>query len=82
MTSDVEEGAEGVRHETTPLLRVVTPNTTPEEIAAIVAVLSSLGGSGAPERKPRSVWGSPARQVRVRVAPGRSGWRLSGLPHN
>ena len=27
-----------------PLLRVVTPDTTPEEVAAIVAVLSALGG--------------------------------------
>lgn len=63
-----------------PLLRVITPNTTPEEVAAIVAVLSSMGGPAARERKPRSAWASPARAVRRPMAPGRDGWRLSGLP--
>ena len=63
-----------------PLLRVLTPNTTPEEIAAIVAVLSSIGGAAPAPRKPRSAWASPARAVRRSVAPGPSGWRLSGLP--
>jgi hypothetical protein len=67
-----------------PLLRIITPTTTPEEVAAIVAVFSALGsGSPAPER-PRSEWGSPARKVRT--TPGRSldhgpgAWRASGLP--
>ena len=63
-----------------PLLRVLTPNTTPEEVAAIVAVLSSLGGSAQAPRKPRAAWASPARAVRGSMAPGPSGWRLSGLP--
>ena len=63
-----------------PTLRVITPNTTPEEVAAIVAVLSSLGTAETPPRKPRSAWASPARRMRGSMAPGPSGWRLSGLP--
>jgi len=37
-----------------PLLRVVRGDATPEEIAALVAVLATRGGSEAPAR-PRSV---------------------------
>ncbi|GAC1381292.1 MAG: hypothetical protein NVSMB48_08990 [Marmoricola sp.] len=72
--------AETPSAQTQPLLRVLTPNTTAEEVAAIVAVLASLGGSAQAPRKPRSAWASPARQVRGSMAPGASGWRLSGLP--
>lgn len=77
MSPEVEERE--VRHEA-PLLRVLTPNTTPEEVAAIVAVLSSMGGTPAPERQRRSAWSSPARRMRAPLAAGPSGWRLSGLP--
>lgn len=63
-----------------PLLRVITPGTTPEEVAAIVAVLSTLGGGAAPAPKPRSAWASPARRMRGSLTAGRGGWRLSGLP--
>ena len=35
-----------------PLLRVVSPNATPEEIAALVAVLATLNtGATPPERR-------------------------------
>lgn len=76
MAGETEEAPEAK-----PLLRVVTPNTTPEEIAAIVAVLSSLGSTGTPQAKPRSAWASPVRSIRTPMAHGRGGWRLSGLPH-
>ncbi|MGN6722251.1 MAG: acyl-CoA carboxylase subunit epsilon [Marmoricola sp.] len=82
MSTEIEETPEGSSRNREPLLRVLTPNTTPEEVAAIVAVLSSLGGAEAPPAKPRSAWASPARRMRGTMAPGRSGWRLSGLPHN
>lgn len=72
--------AEETAPEAQPVLRVVTPNTTPEEVAAIVAVLSSMGGAAAPERAPRSAWAAPARRMRGSLAAGRGGWRLSGLP--
>ncbi|GAA4804008.1 acyl-CoA carboxylase subunit epsilon [Nocardioides caeni] len=68
----------------TPLLRVITPNTTPEEVAAIVAVLSAMGGSAPAPAAPVREWASPARAARstaVRGFPhGRGAWRASGLP--
>ncbi|MFC5727776.1 MULTISPECIES: acyl-CoA carboxylase subunit epsilon [Nocardioides] len=68
----------------TPLLRIVTPTTTPEEVAAIVAVFSALGGGSPAPRPPRSEWASPGRVVRSypgrAPAHGRGAWRASGLP--
>ena len=64
-----------------PLLRIVTPDTTPEEVAAIVAVFSamSLRRDAGPRRR-RSEWNSPYRQVRPFYSHGPGGWRSSGLP--
>ncbi len=64
-----------------PLLRIVNADATPEEIAALVAVFSSLGSDGgdsAPRRTPE--WSRPARLVRQPVAYGPGGWRASALP--
>ncbi len=63
-----------------PTLRIVNPDATPEEIAAIVAVFSALGGGEQPARRLRSEWGSPHRQVRRTLPHGPGGWRASGLP--
>ena len=63
-----------------PLLRIVTPDTTPEEVAAIVAVLSALGSAEPRKPRPRSEWNSPYRQVRPFYSHGPGGWRSSGLP--
>lgn len=60
-----------------PVLRVVNPDATPEEIAAVVAVLSALGGEAPAPKKRRSEWASPARQLR---GPLPASWRASGLP--
>ena len=66
--------------ETRPLLKVVNPDATPEEVAAIVAVLSALGG-GAPEKpQPVSEWASPARNMRGAPVLHHASWRASGLP--
>ncbi|WP_148614058.1 acyl-CoA carboxylase subunit epsilon [Nocardioides rubriscoriae] len=64
-----------------PMLRIVDGNATPEEVAAIVAVLASLDGGdapAAPRRRPQ--WGAPHRAVRRPVAHGPGGWRASSLP--
>jgi len=63
-----------------PLLRVIDAHATPEEVAAIVAVLSALGGGAPAPRPPRSTWASPARAVGRPVAHGAGAWRASGLP--
>ncbi len=67
-----------------PLLRIVTPDTTPEEIAAIVAVFAALGGGAPAPEPPRSEWASPERGVRSfpgrGLHAGRGAWRASGLP--
>ena len=62
-----------------PLLRVVSPNATPEEIAALVAVLASLGGEEAPPPR-RPEWNNPARLVRTTLPHGPGAWRSSALP--
>ena len=67
-----------------PLIRVLTPTATSEEIAAVVAVLAALGGSEPAPEPVRSEWASPARRLRRTsesvVLPGRGAWRASGLP--
>jgi hypothetical protein len=66
---------------TKPVLRVVNPDATPEEIAALVAVFSALGGEDeAPRRRRAPEWNSPYRQVRPFYSHGPGGWRSSGLP--
>jgi hypothetical protein len=70
-----------VSTEQQPVLRVVNPDATPEEVAALVAVFSALGSAGgeAP-RKPRPSWNLPARGVRTTHRHGPGAWRASGLP--
>ena len=64
-----------------PVLRVINPDATPEEIAALVAVFSALGSASdeAPKR-PRPAWSDPARGVRQTHRFGPGAWRASGLP--
>jgi hypothetical protein len=77
VSTEPAEPAEPAR----PLLRIVSGNPTAAEVAALVAVLAASGGGGeppAPRRTP--AWSHPARLVRSTPAPGRGGWRTSGLP--
>ena len=62
-------------------LRLVRGDATPEEVAALVAVLSAASAAGAPAPpRPRSQWASRERAVRQPLAPGRGAWRASALP--
>jgi hypothetical protein len=66
-----------------PVLRVVHGDATPEEIAAVLAVLLSrpaASGVGAPPRRVPSVWADRSRQLRRPLFPGPGGWRRSALP--
>lgn len=81
-----EQGEQGVHSEhATPharaLLRVVSGNPEPDELAAVVTVLAARAGGGA-EAAParRSLWASRSRQVRPALRPGAGAWRASTLP--
>jgi hypothetical protein len=64
-----------------PLLRVVRGDATPEEVAALVAVVAALGsGTGEPPRRRISEWSAHHRGTRVSLPHGPGGWRSSSLP--
>lgn len=67
-----------------PLLRVVNPDATPEEIAALVAVFAALGSAtptgAAPAAPPPSEWSARHRGLRRTYPSGPNGWRDSALP--
>ena len=63
-----------------PLLRVVKGDATPEELAALVAVVASLGNGGEPPRRPAPEWSAHHRKLRRSLPHGPGGWRSSGLP--
>jgi hypothetical protein len=65
---------------TVPFLRVVKGDPTPDELAALVAVLASLGGPVQTPAPPATVWNAPRRLHRVVHPYGAGGWRASGLP--
>jgi hypothetical protein len=63
---------------TKPLLRVVRGDITPEELAALVAVVTARAAASEPTKPtPRSEWGHPARAVRGPHRPGPDAWRRS-----
>jgi hypothetical protein len=68
--------------ETRPPLFLIKGDASPEEVAALTAVLQGLAAAGAtpPPARPRSEWASPHRKVRTPLAPGPGGWRASAMP--
>ena len=63
-----------------PVLRILTPNTTAEEVAAIVAVLAASGTEEKPARRTPE-WSARHRTLRKPHHAGPGAWRSSGLPH-
>jgi hypothetical protein len=63
-----------------PTLRIVRGDPTPEELAAVVAVLAaaSAGDESMAPAGPGAQWAPPARLMRQAVAP--TGWWESSLP--
>jgi len=60
---------------------VVRGDATPEEIAAVLAVLLSRPGAEAPPpRQAPSAWSDRSRLLRRPLFPGPGAWRRSGLP--
>ncbi|SQD95159.1 MULTISPECIES: acyl-CoA carboxylase epsilon subunit [unclassified Parafrankia] len=58
-------------------LRLVRGDATPEEIAALVAVLAARSAPAAPPARVRSTWADPAFRLRCGVAAGPGGWSRS-----
>jgi hypothetical protein len=64
----------------TPLLRIVKGDPTPDEVAALVAVVSALAGApGEQKPKRRAEWSARHRLVRRTLHHGPGAWRSSGL---
>jgi hypothetical protein len=66
-----------------PFLRVVRGDPTPEEIAALVAVLTArarAASASPPAPRPRSAWSDPSRRLRGTLPHGPGAWRASALP--
>ncbi len=64
-----------------PLLRVVSGDPTPEELAIIVALVSARASAGKPsEPKRLSLWASKGRQTRPSLGAGFGSWRASSMP--
>jgi hypothetical protein len=66
-----------------PLLRVVRGDATPEEIAALVAVLlarSADAGAPGPVRSVPGFWSDRSRLLRRPLSPAPGAWRRSALP--
>jgi hypothetical protein len=75
--------ADGDEASARPLFRVVRGDATPEEIAALVAVLAVRGGGDDAPGHSRSVkngWSDWSRLLRRPLATGPGAWRGSGLP--
>ena len=64
-----------------PLLRVVRGDASPQEIAALVAVLASRAAvTDEPPEPTRSAWSNRSAVLRRPVFPGPGAWRGSALP--
>ena len=74
--AEVAAGTEATR---SPAIEIVG-DATPEQVAALVAVLSGIGGGEEPAPASTSRWASRERLVRREVHPGPDGWRASALP--
>jgi hypothetical protein len=67
-----------------PLLRIVKGDPTPEEVAALVAVVSAMANAAAEQasrekKQPRAEWSARHRLVRRTLHHGPGAWRASGL---
>ena len=66
-----------------PVLRVIRGDATPEEIAAVVAVLLSRAAAAdtpPPARPAPSAWSDRSWLLRRPLFPGPGAWRRSALP--
>ena len=62
-------------------LRIVKGNPSDEEVAALVAVVATLGAAEeSGSAKPKSAWSDRRALVRESLPHGPGAWRASGMP--
>jgi Acyl-CoA carboxylase epsilon subunit len=75
--TDGDPTAEPVR----PLLRIVRGDPTPEELAAVVTVVTAaIAPSATTTDEPRGQWRARGRNIRPALSRGPDAWRASGFP--
>ena len=64
-----------------PMLTVVRGEPSPEQLAALTAVLAARAAAGGdePPAPERPLWARPQLRQSLQAGPG--AWRASGLPH-
>ena len=64
-----------------PVLRVIRGDATPEEVAALLAVVAARAAAASPARpRTAAAWTDRGRVLRAPVAPGPGAWRASAWP--
>ena len=74
---------ESTEPQTTELAKVIRIHgpATPEEVAAVVSVLSAAAGRPTARTAPApSRWGHPSELIRRRLQPGQDAWFYSARP--
>ncbi|CAN5262591.1 acyl-CoA carboxylase subunit epsilon [soil metagenome] len=77
--SEQSERTDAAVSETEPVLRVVRGEPSPEELAALLAVVLTRGAPG-PKRRPSPRWSDRAGSLRRPLPTGPGAWRTSALP--
>jgi Acyl-CoA carboxylase epsilon subunit len=69
------------QEEQQPLLRIVKGDPTPEEVAALVSVVSAMAAgaaeAAAKDKAPKPEWSAHHRKLRATLRHGAGGWRTS-----
>ena len=82
MTDNTDNTADDASNSTSQApLCLVRGNASPEEIAALVAVLAVTGGNDGPSGRPASQWSTHRRVFQTTLPHGPGGWRASAFPH-
>lgn len=81
MTSSTDEFADTPTAEAPAGPRIeVIGDASPEQVAALVAVLSAAGGEDEDPSGPASRWASRERLVRAPLHPAPGAWRAAAFP--
>jgi len=63
-----------------PILRVVSGSPTDEELATVIAIVTTRRAAAPVETPTWSLWARKSRQVRPAQRPGFGAWRASMMP--